>query len=356
MSDARKRRWQVSVALAVVVAAVAVPIGFGGNSGAAQSGKLDAILLNPFIGNDWRPQMQKYASAAVAKPPLAARYNGVRIVTTQNNDPALQAPALQSAILESPDVIVMIAASQTATNGLIAQACAKGITVVGFDTYPTAPCAWKYAPDWTAVGRTWADWLVRSIGGEGKIFVDRGVPGNAGSILQNKGIDSVLKKHPKVKVIEYLGKFSPGEETKAVNQLLAAHPDVKGILSTAYGAQDSLRKAKIRIPATGFTYPTTMATCVQRNNPCLLVGVPPWISAEALKLATDIKSGKVKGKPRFVPFPVPVFVQNTKIKPLKKNIGSTYSLAKELRRAPKGAFLPSSPPWVKIDFQKEIQG
>jgi ABC-type sugar transport system substrate-binding protein len=343
-------------AIVVTVAAAAVPIGLGGNQGSEQAGKLDAILLNPFIGNDWRPQMQKYATAAVNHPPLSNRYNGVRIVTTQNNDPSLQAPALQSAILEEPDVIVMIAASQTATNGLIAQACAKGILVVGFDTYPTAPCAWKLALDWTAVGRSWADFVVRSMGGQGKVFVDRGVPGNAASVLINRGIDSVLKKYPKVTSYTYLGKFSPGEETKAVSQLIAAHPDVKGVISAAYGAQDSLRKAKLRIPASGFNYPSTMQGCLARNNPCYLVASPPWISADALKLGSEIKSGKVKGKARFVPFRAPLFVHNTKIKPLTKNLGQVFQLKKEYPKAPKGAFLPVSPPWVKIDFKKEILG
>lgn len=353
-------RWTLLLgAVVVAVAAAAVPAGLGGTQGSEQAnpgprGKMDAILLNPFIGNDWRPQMQKYATAAVSKPPLSRRYKGVRIVTTQNNDPALQSPALQSAILERPDVIVMIAASQTATNGLIAQACARGILVVGFDTYPTARCAWKLAPDWQAVGASWADWVVRSMGGQGKVFVDRGVPGNAASILINKGIDSVLKKYPRVRPITYLGKFSPGEETKAVSQLLAAHRDVKGVISSAYAAQDSLRKAKLRIPASGFTYPSSMQNCLRSNNPCYLTGVPPWISAEALKLASDIKAGRVKGKPRFVPFRVPIFFHNSKVKPVTRNLGQSYLLRREFPRAPKGAFLPVSPPWVKINFQKEI--
>jgi len=360
MSGRQRQAWRKVVVIVIgglaVAALAAVPIGSGASSGQAQGAKLEAILLNPFIGNDWRPQMQKYATAVVSHPPLNGRYSSVRVVTTQNNDPALQAPALQSAILEKPDVIVMIAASQTATNGLIARACSSGILVVGFDTYPTAPCAWKLAPDWTAVGRAWADWVARSIGGEGKVFVDRGVPGNAGSILQNKGIDEVLKKYPKIKTYTYLGKFSPGEETKAVSQLLAAHPDVKGIISTAYAAQDAQRKAGIHVPSTGFTYPSAMDSCLKNKNPCFLVGVPPWISGEALKLATDIKARRVTGKPRFVPFLVPLFFNRSKIKPITKNLGASYLLSKEFPNAPKGAFLPVSPPWTKINFKKEILG
>jgi ribose transport system substrate-binding protein len=345
------------IALAVfALALAAAPAGLGTSGTSSQGGQLSAILLNPFIGNDWRPQMQKYAEKVVTKPPLNKRYSSIRIVTTQNNDPSLQAPALQSAILEKPDVIVMIAASQTATNGLIAQACARGILVVGFDTYPTAPCAWKLAPDWEAVGRSWADWLVRTVGGEGEIFVDRGVPGNAASILINKGVDSVLKRYPKIKAYTYLSKFSPGEETKAVSQLLAAHPNVKGLVTSAYAAQDSLKKAGLHIPATGFTYPSSMDGCLKNNNPCYLVGVPPWISVEALRLAADIKAGKVTGKPRFVPFRVPLFFHRSTVKPVTTNLGSSYVLAKEFPNAPKGAFLPVSPPWVKFNFQKEILG
>lgn len=360
MSSQRQQTWRKVVVIVLgglaVAALAAVPIGSGANGGSAQGTKLEGILLNPFIGNDWRPQMQKYATAAVNHAPLNARYSSVRVVTTQNNDPALQAPALQSAILEEPDVIIMIAASQTATNGLIAQACAKGILVVGFDTYPTAPCAWKLAPDWQAVGRSWAEWIARSVGGQGKVFVDRGVPGNAASILINKGVDGVLKKYPKIKTYTYLGKFSPGDETKSVSQLLAAHPDVKGIISAAYAAQDSQRKAGIHVPATGFTYPSSMAGCLKNKNPCFLVGVPPWISAEALKLGSDIKAGKVKGKPRFVPFLVPLFFNKSKVKPITTNLGASYLLSKEFPNAPKGAFLPVSPPWTKIDFKKEILG
>jgi hypothetical protein len=93
-----------------------------------------------------------------------------------------------------------------------------------------------------------------------------------------------------------------------------------------------------------------------RNNPCLLLASPPWISADALKLAADIKAGKVKGKARFVPFLGPLYVNNTKIKPLTKNLGAVLQLKKEYPNAPKGAFLPASPPWVKIDFKKEIAG
>jgi ribose transport system substrate-binding protein len=345
------------VALALVVGLISlVTVTSAGASKQAGGQKYTAILSNPFIGNDWRPQMQKYASVVATKPPLAPSISSLRIVTTQNNDPGLQSTALQSAILEKPDILLIDAASETALNGLIQSACNKGITVVTFDIQASAPCAWQLAPDWVAVGKSYAEWIAKTIKGKGLILVDKGTPGTASSNNINKGVQEVLSQYPGIKQISYYSKFSPGTETAAVTQLLASHRDVKGILSQSYAGQDAQQKAGLKLPATGFTFPPAMSGCVSRNVPCYLVGVPPWISADALRLAVDVKDGKVTGKPRFVPFLVPRFVNNSNVKPQVPNLGEVYPLAPQFKDAPKGAFLPASPPWVKINFAKEILG
>jgi hypothetical protein len=137
--------------------------------------------------------------------------------------------------------------------------------------------------------------------------------------------------------------------------LLAAHPDVDGILGY-YAAQDALAKAGLKLPATGFTFPPAMKGCVDRNNPCLLAGQPPWSSAQALKDAIAIKDGTSKyTKPGFIPFPVPFFVNNSKVKPAKSStLGDTYPLKPQFESAPEGAFLPVSPPWAKIPFDEIV--
>jgi hypothetical protein len=100
-----------------------------------------------------------------------------------------------------------------------------------------------------------------------------------------------------------------------------------------------------------------MSGCLANKTPCFLVGVPPWISAEALKLATEIKDGKVTGAARYIPFKVPLFFSSSSVKPITTNLGGVYDLKTEFTPAtPKGAFLPVSPPWVKINFAKEILG
>lgn len=345
----------VALAMAVVLAACGSDEGGGSSTGGAGGEKYKAILLNPFIGNDWRPQMQKYATAAVGRPPLSDSIESVRIVTTQDNDPNLQSPALQSAIVEKPDILAIDASSETALNGLIEQACQKGITVVTFDVFASAPCAWKLGPDWEAVGRSWGKWIVEQAGGEGKVLIDRGEAGTSSSDGINKGVDEVLDANPEIEAIEYNSKFNPGEETKAVAQLLAANPDVKGILSQAYAAQEALGKANMNVPATGFNYPPAMQACVKRNATCMLVGVPPWMSADALKLAVEVRKGERKGAAEFVPFPVPFLQSNNDIPPETENIGEVLDLEKELTPdTPKSAFLPISPPWVDIPFDEIV--
>jgi ribose transport system substrate-binding protein len=331
--------------------------GSGSSSGGGGGGdRYSAMLLNPFMGNDWRPQMEKYAQVVAKKAPLSSSVSSMRVVTTQDNDVSQQSAALRSAILAKPDVIIIDSASTTGLNGLIQQACAKNITVVSFDVLASAPCAWKLSANWVSVGRAWADWMAKSVGGQGLILVDKGTAGTQSSDDITKGINEVLAKYPKIKPLTYYGKMDPGAETTAVTQLLAAHRDVRGILSQGYGAQEAQAKYKLKLPATGNTFPPTMSGCVDRNVPCFLIGVPAWLSADALRLAVQVKQGKVKGNARFVSFPIPRFLNNTKITPPSTDLGGVYSLATELKNAPKDATLPVSPPWVKVDFEKEILG
>ena len=352
----RGRRRTIVTLLLVASALASAALAASSATAAARGQKFSVILSNPFVGNAWRPQMQKYASVVAGKPPLAQYISSMRVVTTQNNDVGQQTAALQSAILAGPDILLVDAASETGLNGILQQACTKKITVVTFDIEASAPCAWKLAPDWVAVGRSYANWVAKTIHGQGLVLVDKGTPGSTSSNLMNQGVQQVFSKYPKIKTISYYSKFIPGTETAAVTQLLAAHHDVKAILSQSYAAQEAQKKAGVVLPATGFTFPPAMAGCVSRHDPCYLVGVPPWISADALQLAVNVKLGKVTGKARYVPFLVPRFENDSNVSLPDPALGNTYQIAPQLKAAPKGAFLPASPPWVKINFAKEIGG
>ena len=107
---------------------------------------------NNYAGNSWRQAMLKsygiVAKKAVADHVIAA----ADIFTTADKEVPTQAAQIQNLILKGYDAIVINAASPTALNGAIDQACAAGIVVVSFDGIVTAPCAYRVVIDYKAMG------------------------------------------------------------------------------------------------------------------------------------------------------------------------------------------------------------
>ena len=73
-------------------------------------------------------------------------------IITGNDDPAQQITQLQNLVLEGYDAIVIDAASPTALNGGIKEACDAGIVVVVYDFLATEPCAIKLNVDYHDYG------------------------------------------------------------------------------------------------------------------------------------------------------------------------------------------------------------
>src|SRR5690606_24114000 len=90
-------------------------------------------LSNNYAGNSWRQAMlkswQKVTSPAVSDKVVAA----ADAFTTAENQATEQAAPIQNLILQGYDAIVVNAASPTALNGAVKEACDAGIVVVSFD-------------------------------------------------------------------------------------------------------------------------------------------------------------------------------------------------------------------------------
>jgi ABC-type sugar transport system substrate-binding protein len=330
------------------------------SSGGASSGgddKYSAVLSNGFVGNDWRVQMQRAAVALAEKPPLEERISSMKLFTTQNGDVAQQNAALQTAIQQKPDILLLVASSANAHNGAVERACAAGTTVVTFDVQATAPCAWKFGPDFYAVGRARGEWMAKTIGGEGEVFVDWGISGNPATEAQAKGAQDALDKFPKIETYKYYSQVTPGGETSGVTQLLAAHRDVKGIVAQAYGAY--ALKAVVRsglkpIPIAGWAYNVSLQTCQQYDAPCLFVSNPAWISGEATRLAVKIRDKKLTGEPRFIRFTAPVFVSND-VPVNNTDLGPVSSIDKAIDpNAPGSVFVPITPSWANLTVAEAV--
>jgi len=248
-------------------------------------------LSNNFVGNDWRQQMLRTATASVSKGPLEGRVD-LRIENVENAVQA-QINSLNNIIRQQPDAILVDAASDSALNPTLKKACDAGIVVISFDQVVTEPCAYALASDWNFISEVTAEWIAEQLGGKGKVIVDRGLAGAPISAVLQGGYEKVLANYPDIEIVGYFnGDYAPGPEQSGVAALLAANPQVDAILTQGYGsaAMQALKDAgRPMVPVIGGAYNVASLACAQTEGAnCILMSNPAYLSSEAIKLAVEI--------------------------------------------------------------------
>jgi ribose transport system substrate-binding protein len=158
-------------------AAVLVFPALGGTGVALAQGGPVIALSNSFYGNTWRRQMVD-AFVEQAETAKAAGLIADYVVLNGDGSVAQQNSQLAELILRGVDAIVINAASETALNSIIGQACNAGITVVAFDSLVTHECAWKVGFDFLGYKADQAEATLELIGHEGNVILVRGVRGS----------------------------------------------------------------------------------------------------------------------------------------------------------------------------------
>ncbi|MBN9008974.1 MAG: substrate-binding domain-containing protein [Rhizobiales bacterium] len=323
--------------------------------------KYTIYLSNNFVGNDWRQQMERVAKVSVDKGPLQGRVD----LKIENVDNTVQAQinSLNNIIRAKPDAILVDAGSAEALNPTIKKACDAGIVVISFDQVVSEPCAYALESDWDRIPAVLAEWMADQLGGKGKVFVDRGLAGAPISAQLENGYLAVLKNNPGIEVIgNYNGEYALGPEQAGVASLLAAHPEVDGILTQGYGTgaikalQDAGRKV---VPVTAFSYNSTAVTCAQTEGAaCILGANPAFLSSEAIRLAVDILDGKEKPKDRHILIRGDFLATNGGSDGWKSKLYPDATIQKiEIGKnafpdRPPGLTLPISPDWVEITAEE----
>lgn len=326
----------------------------------AGEGKKYTIYLSAVtIGNDWLQQMLRSAQVAVQKGPLAGRVD-LKVEQVDGTEQA-QIDSLNNIISAKPDAIIVHANSSTALNPTLKRACDAGIVVVSYSQVVTEPCAYKINTNWDHVNHDIPVWMAEVLGGKGKIIVDKGLPGSPISEASNKEIEKVLAQYPGIEVVgTYVSNYALGDEKTGVASLLAANPQIDGILTAGYGtgAIQALKDAgRPLVPIVMFAYNGSATACAQEPGlKCMIYTHPPYLSAEALKLAVDILDGGappttdvLRDYPRLttdVLTPtVDKFSEGSEFQKLEigKNVFPDL---------PPGLVLPSSPDWIDITPQE----
>jgi ribose transport system substrate-binding protein len=248
--------------------------------------KYKVFLSNNYMGNEWRPQMVNAAKIIAGSPKYADRVD-LQIRNVELT-PAKQIASLQTIIRQKPDAIMVDAASPTALNATLEQACKAGILVVSFDQIADTPCAYKMPQDYEAEATDMVNWLGTVLKGKGNILMDTGLPGIAISETFLKTWKKVLaEKYPGIKVVgTFSSQYAPGPELQGVSSALAQNSKIDGILSGGYITSDIKafqRAGRKPVPATGLNVNGSMQQCEKLKLACYFIGAPSFVSGMAIE-------------------------------------------------------------------------
>ena len=208
-------------------------------------------LTDGFSSNSWE-QSAWNAWKAVAGQAVKDGVIKDQKIITGNDDPAQQITQLQNLVLEGYDAIVVDAASPTALNGGIKEACDAGIIVVVYDSLATEPCAIKVNVDYRDYGIQETNFMAQVLGKKGNILEIRGVAGSQVDIDISAGINDTLKNYPDMKKVGTVyGNWDGTITQKQVATILPTMAQVDGVLTQGgdgYGAYQAFKAAGRPIP------------------------------------------------------------------------------------------------------------
>jgi ribose transport system substrate-binding protein len=269
-------------------------------------------LSNNYAGNSWRQAMltswEKVTGPAVEAGIVAA----ADAFTTAENQATEQAAQIQNMILQGYDAIVINAASPTALNGAVKEACDAGITVVSFDGIVTEPCAWRIAVDFKQMGKDQISYLAERMPEGGNVLEIRGLAGVFVDDEISAGIHDGVAENPQFTIVGSVnGDWAQDVAQKAVAGILPSLPEDIVAVATqggdGYGAAQAFK-------ATDRPMPTIIMGNRQdelqwwkeqkdaEGYETMSVSIAPGVSTLAFWVAQQILDGKDVPKDLTVPF------------------------------------------------------
>ena len=290
----------------------------------AQDGKKFKIYLSlSYSGNSWQSEAANIVKALAATPPYNDMVELTEVIS--GTDPQAQISAYESMIEAGADGIVSFPISSTALNRTIKRGCEAGVLFFMYDATVTQPCAYNVSYITSGFGENSAQALVNELGGKGKIFLSRGVPGNSVDKRHTDGALSVFKKYPGIEIAaEYYSFWDDRTTQQETAKALVAHPDVDGIWAQAgeYGAiQALLDKGGKLVPMTGensngFRLALADPAMQEKGLRGVSAGSPPAQSGYAFKLMMEILTKKRELAATNIEYPLP-WVPADKVKVCK---------------------------------------
>jgi len=295
----------------LMTTAMGLALGVVAGAAMADTSSKRIALSNNYAGNSWRQAMLT-SWETVTKPAVdAGIVAAADAFTTAENSATEQAAQIQNMILQGYDAIVINAASPTALNGAIKEACDAGITVVSFDGIVTEPCAWRIAVDFKEMGRQQVEYLAGKIPEGGNLLEIRGLAGVFVDDEISAGIHAGVAEFPQFKIVGSVhGDWAQDVAQRAVAGILPSLPELVGVVTQGgdgYGAAQA-------IAAAGRDTPTIVMGNRQdelvwwkeqkdaTGYETMSVSIAPGVSTLAFWVAQQVLDGRDVPKDLVVPF------------------------------------------------------
>jgi ribose transport system substrate-binding protein len=294
--------------LAATAAAMLSTVAFSAH---AETSAKKIALSNNYAGNSWRQAMltswDKVTKDAVKSGIVAA----ADPFTTAENQATEQAAQIQNMILQGYDAIVINAASPTALNGAVKEACDAGITVVSFDGIVTEPCAWRIAVNFKEMGRSQVEYLAGKLPKGGNLLEIRGLAGVFVDDEISAGIHDGVAKFPQFKIVGSVhGDWAQDVAQRAVAGLLPSLPEIAAVVTQGgdgYGAAQAFEAAKRPTPVIVMGNREDELQWWKKQKDAsgyetMSVSIAPGVSTLAFWVAQQILDGQQVKKDLTVPF------------------------------------------------------
>ena len=277
---------------------------------AGDKGKLKIALSNSFIGNQWRVEMENVFKAACAMPPYTDQVECS--VYNAGNDVSTQSRQISNLISQGVDAIVINAASTSGLNGVVQQACDRGIVIVSFDNTVDNKCGLTVNTDQVKFGQQLAQFLVDQLKGQGNVVMVTGVAGTGADNDRNKGAKEVFAANPGIKVVatytrhvglghRAAGDLGPAAEPAEGRRRLGVRRHRRCHQGVRRGRAGRCRSSPARArTASASSWRALLTPKVTGMS----IGQPPFLSVISLELARAVLKGEHPKTSITIPFPV----------------------------------------------------
>ena len=178
----------------------------------------------------------------------------------RNTDAQGQLSDIRDLIAADVDAIVFNPLDPEALNPALDEAQAAGIKTIAIDAAVTDPETVNLSNDQVEYAYKGAKWLFEQMGGEGRVWYTRGIPGHPADTDRDEGFKKALAENPGIEVVPSAEgvhtNWDPATATQLANDFIASgeYDNIQGIWTSGMDSQvvDAIKAAgKPFVPIVG---------------------------------------------------------------------------------------------------------